>query len=312
MTAVGATVEAKVASTKGRRSHPRQRGGTPGGSGRSKGGKHFSCLICSSHLVQRLLIPLAQPRKEDGDDMEVESNSSTTALMSKASSSLEHLASVSNSENNDDLAAVAEAAAAAAERAAATAATASQPSMLGTSGCAWRSSTKIEALLQELTNLHRSDPSIKSIVFSQWTSMLDIVEEPLRQCRIRFVRLDGSMVQAHRVAAIRTFAQDPSVTVFLISMKAGGLGLNLVSASHVFLLDPWWNPATEQQAIDRVHRMGQVRPVVVTRFIIRGTIEERILELQEKKRRLAQGALMVHSKELRQIRLDELRLLFRD
>eukprot|EP00339_Tiarina_fusa_P029346 CAMPEP_0117012802 /NCGR_PEP_ID=MMETSP0472-20121206/10693_1 /TAXON_ID=693140 ORGANISM="Tiarina fusus, Strain LIS" /NCGR_SAMPLE_ID=MMETSP0472 /ASSEMBLY_ACC=CAM_ASM_000603 /LENGTH=142 /DNA_ID=CAMNT_0004715957 /DNA_START=1914 /DNA_END=2339 /DNA_ORIENTATION=+ len=142
--------------------------------------------------------------------------------------------------------------------------------------------------------------------------MLDLVEEPLRELGVEFVRLDGSMSQQNREIAVQSFNNNPIVKVFLISMKAGGLGLNLVSASTVFLLDPWWNPATEQQAIDRVHRLGQKRPVVITRFIISGTIEERILELQDKKRRLVQGALGRHSKELRKIRLDELRLLFRD
>ena len=176
----------------------------------------------------------------------------------------------------------------------------------------WNTSSKIEALLQELVALWRQDSSIKSIVFSQWTSMLNLVETPLRELGVSFVRLDGSMSQGHRENAVQSFNNDPKVKVFLISMKAGGLGLNLVSASTVFLLDPWWNPATEQQAIDRVHRLGQKRPVVVTRFIISGTIEERILELQDKKRRLVQGALGRHSKELRKFRLDELRLLFRD
>jgi len=119
------------------------------------------------------------------------------------------------------------------------------------------------------------------------------------------------MPQAHRENHIRTFRTDPGVNVFLVSMKAGGLGLNLTTASHVFLLDPWWNPATEDQAIDRVHRLGQVRPVVVTRFVVKDTIEERILELQQKKKQLAQGVMM-RNKELRQIRIEELRLLFRD
>jgi SNF2 family DNA or RNA helicase len=140
---------------------------------------------------------------------------------------------------------------------------------------------------------------------------LDLVEIPLQEAGIRFVRLDGSMPQAHRENHIRTFRTDPGVNVFLVSMKAGGLGLNLTTASHVFLLDPWWNPATEDQAIDRVHRLGQVRPVVVTRFVVKDTIEERILELQQKKKQLAQGVMM-RNKELRQIRIEELRLLFRD
>lgn len=176
---------------------------------------------------------------------------------------------------------------------------------------AWKSSTKIDALMQELTEVISRDPTVKSIVFSQWTSMLDLVEIPLKSAGIRFVRLDGSMPQNQREVSIRSFRADPAVKVFLVSMKAGGLGLNLTSASHVYLLDPWWNPATEDQAIDRVHRLGQTRPVLVTRFIIKDTIEERILELQQKKKNLAQGVMM-RTKELRQIRIDELRLLFRD
>lgn len=92
-------------------------------------------------------------------------------------------------------------------------------------------------------------------------------------------------------------------------MKAGGLGLNLTQASRVFLLDPWWNPATEDQAIDRVHRIGQTREVVVTRLIIRDSVEERILALQEKKRKLANGALS--SQQERSVRsLEDLRFLF--
>jgi len=175
----------------------------------------------------------------------------------------------------------------------------------------WKSSTKIDALMRELFAVNERDPTIKSIVFSQWTSMLDLVEIPLKHAGIRFVRLDGSMIQTQRETAIRLFRTDPKIKIFLVSMKAGGLGLNLCSASHVYLLDPWWNPASEDQAIDRVHRLGQTRPVLVTRFIIQGTIEERILDMQKTKKQLAQD-LMVRSKEARQIRIDELRSLFRD
>jgi len=175
----------------------------------------------------------------------------------------------------------------------------------------WRGSTKIDALMQELTSLPAED-GIKSIVFSQWTSMLDLAETPLKKAGIKFVRLDGSMPPYQREKAVNAFKEDIDVRVFLISIKAGGLGLNLVAASHVYLLDPWWNPATEDQAIDRVHRLGQTRSVHVTRFVVKDSIEERILELQERKKVLAQGALGMNSKELRQIRIDELRLLFRD
>jgi SNF2 family DNA or RNA helicase len=90
---------------------------------------------------------------------------------------------------------------------------------------------------------------------------------------------------------VRRFQEDPDCPFFLISLKAGGFGLNLTAADYVFLLDPWWNPAVESQAIDRAHRIGQTRPVIAYRIVARGTIEERVLELQEKKRGLAEAIL---------------------
>jgi len=172
-------------------------------------------------------------------------------------------------------------------------------------------SSKIAALLEELSQI---DPTHKSIVFSQWTSMLDLIESAFVAAKIKCVRLDGKMPQYQREKAIKQFQEDPEVTVFLISMKAGGVGLNLVAASHVFLMDPWWNPAAEEQAIDRVHRIGQQKQVYVTKFVMRNSIEERIVDLQQKKKYLAQGALgNVKADEfLGQMKLEELRLLFRD
>lgn len=119
-------------------------------------------------------------------------------------------------------------------------------------------STKISALVQELHAVRRENQKIKSVVFSQWTKMLDLVEAQLQSTKVfKCVRLDGSMSQASRETALYSFNHSDDVTVFLISMKAGGLGLNLTRASRVFLLDPWWNPSVEDQAIDRVHRLGQ-------------------------------------------------------
>ncbi|GAM28082.1 hypothetical protein SAMD00019534_112580 [Acytostelium subglobosum LB1] len=172
----------------------------------------------------------------------------------------------------------------------------------------WKSSTKIDALLQELDKVITNDPESKSLIFSQWTSMLDLIEIPLQMRGITFVRLDGKVPQKQREIAIKRFKEDASVKVFLISMKAGGLGLNLVVASHVFLLDPWWNPATEEQAIDRVYRIGQNKNVYVTRFVIKDSIEERILKLQQNKKNLAQDTLQMK----KQIRIEELRMLFGD
>jgi len=162
------------------------------------------------------------------------------------------------------------------------------------------------------TILNQKIPPSSLLFFSQWTSMLDLLEKPLQERGYEFVRLDGGMSQANRQNAVERFNLDPLVKVFLVSMKAGGLGLNLTGGSRVFLLDPWWNPAAEDQAIDRVHRIQQTREVIVYRFLIEGTVEERIRELQEKKRNLAQGALGEFKKDRKQLTMDELKLLFQD
>lgn len=129
----------------------------------------------------------------------------------------------------------------------------------------------------------------KCLVFSQFTSHLDLVEHQLARAGIPFVRLDGKT--RDRAAVVRRFQEDPAVVVFLISLKAGGTGLNLTAAEYVFLLDPWWNPAAEAQAIDRAHRIGQDRTVVAYRLIARGTIEEKVATLQAAKRALAESVL---------------------
>lgn len=131
---------------------------------------------------------------------------------------------------------------------------------------------------------------IKAIVFSQWTRMLDLVEMSLNQYCFEYRRLDGSMSLASRDRAVKEFNTDPEVIVMLMSLKAGNLGLNMVAASHVILLDLWWNPTTEDQAIDRAHRIGQTRPVTVSRLTIKDTVEDRILALQEEKRKMVASA----------------------
>jgi superfamily II DNA or RNA helicase len=130
----------------------------------------------------------------------------------------------------------------------------------------------------------------KALVFSQWTSLLDRVEPALRDAHIDFTRLDGST--RDRSAVVARFQDDRGPPVMLISLKAGGTGLNLTAADNVFILDPWWNPAVEDQAADRAHRIGQDRPVLVTRLVARDTVEERILALQARKRKLADAALV--------------------
>ncbi|GMJ06740.1 SNF2-RING-HELICASE-LIKE 2, chromatin remodeling 28 [Hibiscus trionum] len=135
-----------------------------------------------------------------------------------------------------------------------------------------------------------ADGPIKAIVFSQWTGMLDLVEHSLRHHGINYRRLDGTMTLVSRDRNVKDFNTDPEVTVMLMSLKAGNLGLNMVAACHVILLDLWWNPTTEDQAIDRAHRIGQTRPVTVTRITIKDTVEDRILSLQDEKRKMVASA----------------------
>ncbi|KAK8303833.1 hypothetical protein V6Z11_D04G178800 [Gossypium hirsutum] len=135
-----------------------------------------------------------------------------------------------------------------------------------------------------------ADGPMKAIIFSQWTGMLNLVEHSLRHHGINYRRLDGTMTLTARDRNVKHFNTDPEVTVMLMSLKAGNLGLNMVAACHVILLDLWWNPTTEDQAIDRAHRIGQTRPVTVTRITIKDTVEDRILSLQDEKRKMVASA----------------------
>ncbi|KAJ4890975.1 SNF2 domain-containing protein / helicase domain-containing protein / zinc finger protein-related [Raphanus sativus] len=163
-------------------------------------------------------------------------------------------------------------------------------------------STKIKAVMETLQSLGKQ---VKTLVFSQWTGMLDLVEYNFVKNGVTFRRLDGTMSLAARDKAVKEFNNDPSVQVMLMSLKAGNLGLNMVSASHVIILDLWWNPTTEDQAIDRAHRIGQTQAVTVTRITIKNTVEERILALQETKRIVVASALGEDPGELSATRLTE-------
>ncbi|MGH0037503.1 MAG: SNF2-related protein [Myxococcota bacterium] len=148
-------------------------------------------------------------------------------------------------------------------------------------------SSKVELLLERLEQAN--EDGHRALVFSQWTGLLDLVEPHLRERQIDFVRLDGST--RDRGAVVGAFQSESGPPVMLVSLRAGGTGLNLTSADHIFLLDPWWNPAVEDQAADRAHRIGQTRPVMVHRLVAENTVEERILALQERKRELARAAV---------------------
>jgi SNF2 family DNA or RNA helicase len=166
-------------------------------------------------------------------------------------------------------------------------------------------SAKLDTVISEVTVL--IEEGHKVLVFSQFTSFLALVRAELDRAGIVYEYLDGKT--RNREERVRRFQEDPSVRLFLISLKAGGLGLNLTAAEYVFLLDPWWNPAVEAQAIDRAHRIGQERTVVAYRLVARDTIEEKILLLQNDKRALADAILTEDNSVLRQLTREDLDLL---
>ena len=155
----------------------------------------------------------------------------------------------------------------------------------------WIPSAKIGKTMEILRTNEERGKGEKTIIFSQFTSLLDLLEVPIRRQGWQHVRFDGTMNVSDRNASVRTFTDDPECRVMLVSLKAGNAGLNLVAASHVILFDPFWNPYVEDQAIDRAHRIGQMKEVYVHRLLIANTVEDRIVELQDKKRELISGAL---------------------
>ena len=204
-------------------------------------------------------------------------------------------------------------------------------------------SAKIHALINHLTRL---PPGTKAVVFSQFTSFLDLIGPQLTRAGVSHLRFDGTMAQRARASVLAQFnstdtfseedeedlddpkagprpgqtklcsgKREPSPNVLLISLRAGGVGLNLTVANHVFMMDPWWSFAVEAQAIDRVHRMGQTRPVTVTRFVVKNSIEVRMLRIQERKMMIA-GSLGLRvggdssEDDRRKERIEELKLLF--
>jgi SNF2 family DNA or RNA helicase len=147
----------------------------------------------------------------------------------------------------------------------------------------------------------------KALVFSQFSSLLDLVRTRLDQRGVTYAQLDGRTTR--RAEQVERFQTDPACDVFLITLKAGGYGLNLTAADYVFVLDPWWNPAAEAQAVDRAHRIGQTRPVMAYRLIARDTVEERVLTLQAHKRELAESVLGAGTAPLADMTREDLALL---
>ncbi|WYZ45384.1 hypothetical protein EsH8_VIII_000700 [Colletotrichum jinshuiense] len=182
--------------------------------------------------------------------------------------------------------------------------------------------TKTRALVEDLlkskadSDANPNEPPYKSVVFSTWTSHLDLIQMALDTIGVKYVRLDGSMSRIARTHAMDSFREDDSVHVILVSITAGGLGLNLTAGNSVYVMEPQYNPAAEAQAIDRVHRLGQKRPVRTVRYIMRNSFEEKMLELQEKKNKLASLSMdrkdrVFDKSEAARQRLMDLRSLFK-
>ncbi|KAI1490146.1 DNA repair protein rad-5, partial [Biscogniauxia mediterranea] len=171
------------------------------------------------------------------------------------------------------------------------------------------SSSKVVALMTHLRQLRREHPRMKSVVFSQFTSFMSLIEPALARARIRYLRLDGACSQRQRADVLARFRAERRFAVLLISLRAGGVGLNLTQARRVYMMDPWWSFAVEAQAIDRVHRMGQEGEVKVYRFITRESVEERMLKVQERKKFIATSLGMMTDEEKKLQRIEDIKEL---
>jgi SNF2 family DNA or RNA helicase len=175
----------------------------------------------------------------------------------------------------------------------------------------WIGSAKIEKTMELVSDIVAKDPTEKILIFSQFTSLLDLVEVPMLERHMRYQRYDGSMSMSDRADAIERFMDNPDERIMLLSLKAGNAGLNLANASQVIILDPFWNPYVEEQAIDRAHRMPQQREVTVHRVLVPDTVEDRICQIQDKKREMIDTALdEKSSKSLTRLGARELRFIF--
>jgi non-specific serine/threonine protein kinase len=179
------------------------------------------------------------------------------------------------------------------------------PSILNEKDKYAEDSTKLDELM---THILEIAPNHKILVFSQFIGMLDLVKRRLHTHHIPHLYLDGQTQDRQKL--VDTFQNNDTMRVFLMSLKAGGVGLNLTAAEYVFLIDPWWNPAVEQQAIDRTHRIGQENKVFAYKMICKDTIEEKILQLQEKKKMLADDMISTETNVLKKLSKEDIQDLF--
>lgn len=167
-------------------------------------------------------------------------------------------------------------------------------------------SAKLDTLLETVDTLRAENHKV--LIFSQFVQMLKLIEAELTKAKIPYSYLDGSTV--NRQARVDEFQTNEAIPVFLISLKAGGVGLNLTAADYVIHVDPWWNPAVEMQASDRAHRIGQNKPVFVYKLMMRDSVEEKILQLQERKRNLVKQLITTEAGFFKSLTADDIAALF--
>jgi len=168
-------------------------------------------------------------------------------------------------------------------------------------------SIKLDELAREISE---NMSNHKALIFSQFLGMLALIRDKLTELGIPYEYFDGSTSAPDREKAINHFQGEENVRVFLISLKAGGVGLNLTAADYVYIVDPWWNPAVEQQAIDRTHRIGQTKNIFAYRMICKDTIEDKIIQLQDKKRLLARDLIADDSSFVKSLSREDVEYLF--
>ena len=168
-------------------------------------------------------------------------------------------------------------------------------------------SIKIEELLREVLE---NSGNHKILIFSQFTQMLSLIREAFNKHNIKHIYLDGQTPAAERKSRVDQFQNEPDIQAFLISLKAGGVGLNLTAADYVYLIDPWWNPAVEDQSIDRTHRIGQTQKVFAYKMICKDTVEEKILQLQQKKKALSSELISEEKSFVKKLTKEDINFLF--
>lgn len=175
----------------------------------------------------------------------------------------------------------------------------------------WESSAKVDVTMDLLRKIRCERPHEKTLVFSLWTSFLDLLEIPMQDDKFRYLRYDGGMTFDERDDNVKTFSEDPRQKVLLVSLMAGNAGLNLTAATQIIVIEPFWNPYVEDQAVDRAHRIGQKTEVQVYKLLVPDSVEDRIMELQKKKRSLVSTALSEEGAQgASRLSLNELRGLF--